>query len=128
MSQIVVKAIFAKGRKSVVVPVLVDTGAEVCIITSDYAKDLGLKKAFSGRLVGAGGGRDIYYARVSSIKIRDTRCESGPIIVAVVNESVFPLGGLTGLGGILGLDFMKKTRMNIAAAAATGVVRCGAKR
>lgn len=125
MAQLAAWVVFKSGRKSVRTRALLDTGAEMTMLSSDQVKKLKLKRIGGGYIVGAGGQVTIGAVKVSSIEIPGTRCSSGPMVVAVFDERAFPMGGLTGLGAIVGLDFMVKTKMNIVAAAKTRMISCG---
>lgn len=127
MANIVVRAEFTQGRRKTTIPALVDTGGEITIISADTAKILGLRKDFSLLLRGAGGEANLYMSRVASVRVMGTSCMVKGLMVGVYDERAFPMGALTGMGGVLGLDFMKRARMNIAAAARTGIVNCDAR-
>jgi len=124
MATLLVPVIIKKGSKSSRLRGFLDTGAELTMISSTHAQKLGLPKKGKGYMVGAGGRFTFWGAKVSDIQIPGTRCSSGPMMVAVYDERAFPMGGLTGFSAIIGFDFMRKTRMNIAAAAKTGAVSC----
>jgi len=127
LASIVVRAEFTQGRKKTTIRVLIDTGAEITIISADVAKKLGLKKDFSLLLRGAGGEAGIYMSKVGSAKIIGTSCTVKGLMVGVYDERAFPMGALTGMSGILGLDFMQRAKMNIMAAARTGIISCGSR-
>lgn len=127
MAELVTPAVFKNGSKSVRVRALLDTGAEKTLLSSEYAQKIGIKKLYTFAMRGAGGRAVMSYGMVDSIEIPSTICQSGRMGVVVFDERAFPMGGLTGLGAIIGLDFMKKARMEIAAFTRTRMVRCVAQ-
>jgi predicted aspartyl protease len=122
--QIVVNAVFHNKGKSTKVRALLDTGAEVTALSMSRAKKIGVR--FGGPVIlrGAGGRATVRMGRIESVSIPGTGCEVGPLDVILFDQRAFPLGGLTGLQSIIGFDFMKKAKMQIAAFKRTRVAKC----
>lgn len=124
MGSIVLPVVFRKGKKTVKLRALFDTGAERTLISSKHAKKLGIDRAGTMIIRGAGGKVTMFVGIVDGIEVPGTGCDTGKMMVVVFDNRAFPMGGLTNMGGIIGLDYMKRVKMEIAAFAKTGVVRC----
>lgn len=125
MASLIVPAVFTNRKKSVRVRALLDTGAEMTLLSSMHAKKLGLKDLGPVGVRGAGGKASLRLAKVDAVNVPGTRCNTGSIYVIVFDEKAFPLGGLTGLGSILGLDFMQLVKMKILAFKESSIIQCG---
>ena len=122
MASLVVPVTFKGPRGSKTLRTLIDTGAEMSLIPEDAAKEIGIP--IFGEISVKGAGRAVVeVGRVSGIHIPGAHlCKSGPMMVWVFGKgSIFPG---TGIHAILGYDFMKKSRMEIAAFTRTRALRC----
>jgi hypothetical protein len=122
MAQLVAPVTFFGAKGKATVKALIDTGAEMSLISADVAKKIGAK--IIGEVSVHGAGRAVVkVAKVSGIAMpKAMSCKTGPSLVWVFGAGdVFPG---TGLKAILGYDFMQKARMQVAAFTATKAIRC----
>ncbi len=122
MAQLIAPATFFGPKGKATVKALIDTGAEMSLISAEVAKKIGAK--IVGEVSVHGAGRAVVkVAKVQGISMpKAMRCKTGPTLVWVFGAGdVFPG---TGLKAILGFDFMQKARMQVAAFTATKAIRC----
>lgn len=122
MASLVVPVMFKGPRGSTVVPTLIDTGAELSLIPKDVAEKIGAPVYGEVSVKGAGKAM-VTVGRVTGIEIPGSRiCRVGPTVVWIFGRgAIFPG---TGIKAILGYDFMRRSRMEIAAFTRTRVLRC----
>jgi len=125
MASLVITAVFEHDGKSTRVRSLLDTGAEMTLLSSVHSKKIGLKDLGAIGIRGAGGRASLRLSKIGSITVPGTKCESGPMPLVIFDERAFPLGGLTGLGAIIGLDYMQRVRMRIMAFKESSIIQCG---
>jgi hypothetical protein len=122
MASLVVPVTFRGLRGAKTLRTLIDTGAEMSLIPRAAAKEIGIP--IFGEVSVKGAGRAVVeVGRVSGIHVPGARlCNTGPMMVWVFDKgAIFPG---TGIHAILGYDFMKKARMEIAAFTRTRALRC----
>lgn len=122
MAQLVVPVTFEGPAGQATVRTLIDTGAEMSLISETVARKIGAPILGTVSIRGAGRAL-VKVARVGGISIPQApRCRAGPSVVWVFGRGdVFPG---TGIAAILGFDFMQKAKMEIAAFARTRAIRC----
>lgn len=121
MASLIVPVRFHGPRGGALARTLIDTGAEMSLISASIAKKIGAP--ILGKVSVHGAGRaEVDVARVSGIDVPGAQlCKTGPTLVWVFGSGV-NLG--TGVEAILGYDFMQKARMEIAAFTRTRALRC----
>lgn len=126
MASLIVPVTFRGARGSQTLRTLIDTGAEMSLIPQEAAEKIGVPIFGSVSVKGAGRAV-VEIGRVTAIEIPGARlCKSGPMMVWVFGQgAIFPG---TGIHAILGYDFMKKARMEIAAFSRTHAIRCSRMR
>jgi len=126
MASLVVPVTFKGPKGEETIRTLIDTGAEMSLISENVARKIGLPVLGTVSIRGAGRAM-VQVTKVSAITLPGARsCRSGPMMAWIFGKgAVFPG---TGIAAILGFDFMKKARMQIAAFTRTHAIRCVAKR
>ena len=125
MASLVVQVAFSGPKGVLTVPTLVDTGAEMSLVSKAVADRLGLPILGNVSVHGAGRAT-VEVAKVRSIEIPGARmCKTGPTVVFIFGKGT-DIG--TGIHAILGYDFMQKSKMRIDVFTKTGAIRCGKKR
>lgn len=121
MASLIVPVIFKGPKGNAVANTLIDTGAEMSLISHAVATKIG--SPILGQVSVHGAGRAVVdISRVTGIEIPGAKlCKVGPTLVWVFGSGV-NLG--TGVEAILGYDFMQKARMEIAAFSRTRALRC----
>jgi hypothetical protein len=124
MASIVLPAEFRVGKKKVRVQALLDTGAEVTMLSLAQGKKIGATRAGRIFIRGAGGHATVREGSVDSVEIPGTGCRVSRMRIILFDKKIFPAGGLTGVSAIIGLDFMQRARMQIDTFSRTLVARC----
>ncbi len=118
-----VSAVFYhKDKKIAVNNMLLDTGASISIISEDMAKQLGLELRVTPFYVaGIGGKVATKLGIVDKIEIPSSRCKAVNVYVLVYKKKdALPAP----YKGILGLDFMKLAKMELAAFTKSQMIKC----
>lgn len=121
MASLIVPVKFSGPKGHTLARTLIDTGAEMSLISRSLAAKIGAP--ILGKVSVHGAGRaTVDVARVTGIEVPGAKlCRAGPTLVWVFGAGV-NLG--TGVDAILGYDFMQKARMEIAAFTRTRAIRC----
>jgi predicted aspartyl protease len=126
MAQLVVPVKFVGTKGSATVKTLIDTGAEMSLISGSVARTIGVP-VFGNMTVRGAGRAQVEIGKVQGIQLPGiSGCRTGPVVVWIFERGAVMPG--TGLKAILGYDFMMKARMEIAAFTRTRQIRCVAKR
>lgn len=126
MASLVVPVTFFGPKGDVTVKTLIDTGAEMSLVSGEVANKIGIPVV--GEVSVRGAGRAVVkVARLKGIALPGARgCKIGPSMVWVFGKgAVFPG---TGISAILGYDFMQKAKMQIAVFTKAGAIKCAANR
>lgn len=125
MAALVIPVSFQGPKGSLTVPTLVDTGAEMSLVSKTVSERLSLPILGNVSVHGAGRAT-VDVAKVKGISIPGADlCKVGPTVVFVFGAKT-DIG--TGIHAILGYDFMQKARMRIDVFTKTGAIRCGRRR
>lgn len=122
MASLVVPVTFHGPKGKLTVRTLIDTGAEMSLISDDVAGKIGVP-VFGQISVRGAGKAHVRIGKVSGIEVPGARlCRTGPSVVWIFGKKKVYPG--TGIEAFLGYDFMKKTRMEIAVFATRKALRC----